>query len=178
MQEPEISLKRIAASALSDISKHSPELAQAVVDAGSVTYLASLIVHSDAKLKRQVCQALAQIAKHNVDLAEVVVEAEIFPKILQCLKDVDDIVRKNSATTIREVAKHTPELAKLIVNAGGAAALVDFVTDTKGAVCLPGIMALGYISAFSETLALAVIVSKGIQPLKVRETGGNWGNLY
>ena len=62
----------------------------------------------------------------------------------------------------------TPELAKLIVNAGGAAALVDFVTDTKGAVCLPGIMALGYISAFSETLALAVIVSKGIQPLKVR----------
>jgi Armadillo/beta-catenin-like repeat len=34
VQEPELSLKRIAASALSDISKHSPELAQTVVDAG------------------------------------------------------------------------------------------------------------------------------------------------
>ncbi len=33
-QEPELSLKRIAASALSDIAKHTPELAQAVVDAG------------------------------------------------------------------------------------------------------------------------------------------------
>lgn len=35
VQEPELSLKRIAASALSDISKHSPELAQTVVDAGT-----------------------------------------------------------------------------------------------------------------------------------------------
>jgi 3-methyladenine DNA glycosylase AlkD len=166
VQEPEISLKRIAASALSDIAKHSPELAQAVVDAGAVTYLAGLIVHPDQRLKRQVCQGLAQIAKHSVDLAEVVVEAEIFPKILTCLKDIDVYVQKNSATCIREVAKHTPELAKLIVNAGGAAALVEYVAESKGAARLPGIMALGYIAAFSETLALAVIVSKGIMPLK------------
>lgn len=58
------------------------------------------------------------------------------------------------------------QLAKLIVNAGGAAALVDYVSEAKGNARLPGIMALGYISAFSETLALAVIVSKGVPPLK------------
>mmetsp|Transcript_20619 Transcript_20619/g.66139 ORF Transcript_20619/g.66139 Transcript_20619/m.66139 type:complete len:508 (+) Transcript_20619:41-1564(+) len=166
IQEPEITLKRISASALADICKHSPELAQHVVDAGAVAYLAPLIGHPDARLKRQVCACLGQIAKHSVDLAEVVVEAEIFPKILTCLKDMDVYVRKNAATCIREVAKHTPELAKLIVNAGGAAALVDFVSEAKGAVRLPGIMALGYISAFSEALALAVIVSKGVPPLK------------
>ena len=34
-------LKRIAASALSEISKHSAELAQAVVDAGAVAQLAT-----------------------------------------------------------------------------------------------------------------------------------------
>lgn len=166
VQEPEITLKRIAASALSDISKHSPELAQAVVDAAAVTYLAPLISHPDSRLKRQVCSCLAQITKHSVDLAEVVVEAEIFPKILLCLKDLDVFVRKAAATCIREVAKHTPELAKLIVNAGGAAALVDYAKEAKGNARLPGIMALGYISAFSETLALAVIVSKGVGPLK------------
>jgi hypothetical protein len=54
-QEPELSLKRIASSALSDISKHTPELAQAVVDAGAVQYLAPLVINQDAKLKRQVC---------------------------------------------------------------------------------------------------------------------------
>lgn len=166
IQEPEISLKRITASALNDISKHTPELSQAVADAGAVTYLAPLVEHDDSKLKRQVCSCLAQVAKHNVDLAEVVVEAEIFPKILNCLKDIDIYVRKNAATCIREVVKHTPELAKLVVNAGGGAALVDYVRESAGNVRLPGIMALGYISAFSETLALAVIVAKGVEVLK------------
>ena len=127
VQEPELSLKRIAASSLSDIAKHSPELAQAVVDAGAVAYLAPLVVSPDAKLKRQVCAALGQVAKHSVDLAETVVEAEVFPAILACLKDVDGFVRKHAATAIREVAKHTPELAQLIVSNGGVAALVDFV---------------------------------------------------
>jgi 3-methyladenine DNA glycosylase AlkD len=113
-----------------------------------------------------VCGALAHIAKHSVDLAEVVVEAEIFPNILNCLKDSDTMVRKNAAMCIREIAKHTPELAKLIVNSGGAAALVDYISEAHGNNKLPGIMAIGYIAAFSETLALAAIVSKGIAPLK------------
>ncbi|CAE7512060.1 Spag6, partial [Symbiodinium sp. KB8] len=80
--------------------------------------------------------------------------------------DIDIYVRKNAATCIREVVKHTPELAKLVVNAGGGAALVDYVRESAGNVRLPGIMALGYISAFSETLALAVIVAKGVEVLK------------
>lgn len=165
VQEPELSLKRIAACSLSDIAKHSPELAQTVVDAGAISYLAPLIQSPDAKLKRQVCSALAQIAKHSFELAELVVEGEIFPKVFNLLKDVDEVVRKNAATCIREIAKHTPELAQLIVNAGGVGALVDFVTEAKGNARLPGIMTLGYIAAFSETLALAVIVSKGIAPI-------------
>lgn len=51
IQEPEIALRRIAASALSDISKHSPELAQTVVDAGAIAHLAQMILNPDAKLK-------------------------------------------------------------------------------------------------------------------------------
>ncbi|CAJ16416.1 axoneme central apparatus protein [Trypanosoma equiperdum] len=165
VQEPELSLKRTAASTLADIAKHLPELAQAVVDQDAVTHLAPLIGSNDGKLKRQVCQCLAQIAKHSVELAELVVEGEIFPRIFSLLKDSDETVRKNASTCIREVAKHTPELAQLIVNAGGVGALVDYTNESTGSARLPGIMTLGYISAFSETLALAVIVSCGIEPL-------------
>lgn len=166
LQEPEINLKRVASSALSEIAKHSPELAQAVLDPGAVAYLVPLLSHPDGKLKRQVATCLSQIAKHSVDLAEVVIEADIFPVILYNLKDVDMYVRKAAATCLREISKHTPELAKLIVNAGGAAALVDYITEAAGSAKLPGIMALGYVAAFSETLALSIIVSKGISPLK------------
>merc|ERR1711988_312283 len=166
VQEPELTLKRISATALGEIAKHTEELAQAVVDQGAVPYLAALISHPDAQLKRYVCQCLAQISKHTVDLAEVVVEAEIFPRILNCLKDMDIQVRKNAATCIREIAKQTTELAKLIVHSGGAAATVDYISESKGNARLPGIMTLGYISAFDDSLAMAVIVSKGIAPLK------------
>lgn len=51
IQEPEIALKRVAASALSDIAKHSPELAQTVVDTGAIAHLAQMILNPDAKLK-------------------------------------------------------------------------------------------------------------------------------
>jgi len=44
--------------------------------------------------------------------------------------------------------------------------MVDYITEARGNNRLPGVMTLGYIAAFSETLALAVVVSKGIPPLK------------
>lgn len=167
IQEPEIALKRIAASSISDIAKHSPELAQTVVDAGAIAHLAQMILNPDAKLKRQVFSALSQIAKHSIDLAEMVVEAEIFPASFACLKDSDEYVRKNCAILIKEVAKHTPELAQLLVNAGGVAAIVDFIGDSKnmGNIRLPGIVMLGYVGAHTENLAMAVIVSKGVVQL-------------
>lgn len=165
-QEPDLTVKRISASALSDIAKHSPELAQLVVDAGTCSLLVKEVSNSDVGLKRQVCGCLAQIAKHSVDLAEVLVEAEVFPRILHCLRDVDEVVQKNAATCVRELSRHTPDLAKLVVNAGGIAAMVDYVQEARGNARLPGIMTLGYVSAFSETLALAVVVSRGIPPLK------------
>ena len=48
----------------------------------------------------------------------------------------------------------------MIVNAGGVAAIVDYVATTRGNVRLPGIMMLGYTAAHTESLAMAVIVSK------------------
>lgn len=51
IQEPEIALKRISASTLSDISKHSPELAQTVVDTGAIAHLAQMTLNPDTKLK-------------------------------------------------------------------------------------------------------------------------------
>ncbi|KAJ3199753.1 Sperm-associated antigen 6, partial [Entophlyctis luteolus] len=104
------------------------------------------------------------IAKHSVDLPELRPWSmgKFSPNALNCLKDIDPYVRKNSATLICEIAKHTPELAQLIVNSG---AVVDYAGESRGNARLPGIMTLGYIAAFSETLALAVIWQNGDPPL-------------
>lgn len=110
-------------------------------------FLAQLINHQDAQLKRQVCSCLANIARHTLDLAEAVIENEIFPKILYKLKDSDHLVRKYAASCVREIAKQSSDLSKLICNSGGAVAIVDFITEAKGAAGLPGIITLGYISS-------------------------------
>lgn len=57
-------------------------------------------------------------------------------------------------------------MAKLICSSGGAVAIVDYINDVKGNNRLPGIITLGYISAFDESLAMAVISAKGIPPLR------------
>ncbi|KAF0984456.1 hypothetical protein FDP41_000355 [Naegleria fowleri] len=163
-QQPEQSLKKVAISSLANICSHTPELAQAVVDAEGIPVITPLILNP--VVKRQACQCLAFIAKHSVELAELVVEGEIFPKIFALLQDPEDeIVRKNAASCIMQVSKHNPELAALIVNAGGLPAIVDYVSNAEGDNKLPGIMILGFIAAFQETMATAVIKAKSVQPL-------------
>lgn len=140
--------------------------------------------------------ALTQISKHSVSLAEMVIEAEIFPAAMSCLRDPDEYVKKNVVTLMREVVKHTPEvrraltfagtnahkrdaqssacmrvlfsqLAQVIVNCGGLEAVIDYLGNCHGNVRLPGIMMLGYVAAHSESLAMAVIVSKVVITLYV-----------
>ena len=55
----------------------------------------------------------------------------------------------------------------MILNAGGVAAIIDYLGDTRGQVRLPGIMVLGYVGAHTETLGMAVIVSKGVSQLAI-----------
>ena len=65
------------------------------------------------------------------------------------------------------------QLAQLTVNAGGVAAVVDYVGESKGHIQLPGIMMLGYVAAHSENLAMAVIVSKVTDKVRVLNTTCN-----
>jgi len=167
VQEPEISLKRIAISALADIAKHSPEMAQAVVDADTIHFITMYITQLDNKLQRQICSCLAHIAKHNIDLAESVVDMDILPNIFICMKSPDPYVRKNAASLVCELTKHSPDLAQLIVNSGGIVPIVEYLKDSTGNSRMPALMALGYISAFSETLAMSVILAKAVPVLAV-----------
>ncbi|ORX42019.1 ARM repeat-containing protein [Piromyces finnis] len=167
VQEPEISLKRIAISALADIAKHSPEMAQVVVDADTIHFITMYITQLDNKLQRQICSCLAHIAKHNIDLAESVVDMDILPNIFICMKSPDPFVRKNAASLICELTKHSPDLAQLIVNSGGIVPTVEYLKKSSGNSRMPALMALGYISAFSETLAMSVILAKAVPVLAV-----------
>lgn len=157
IQTDDINLKRLAVSALGDISQHSPDLAKAVIDADGISNISPLFKENDPKLRQYVCSTLSQVAKHSIESAEVVIESHIFPEALHCLKDKDVGVRKSSAALIREIVKHTQEQAQIVINNGGGLALVQYLRPEAKNEPLNAIMAIGYISSFSESLALSLI---------------------
>ncbi|KAL0213023.1 hypothetical protein RCL1_006649 [Eukaryota sp. TZLM3-RCL] len=168
LQDPELALKRVAATAIGDIAKHSVDLATAASDCGAISNLANFIQTADEKLRRQVLCTLASIAKHSVELSESVIECDVVPRVIRLLKDRDFKVRKNAAILLREVAKMTPENSALVVNHGAIAGFGEYIKDClheEPAESLPAVMAIGFISAFSATSALAVIVEREVELL-------------
>lgn len=135
VQEPELSLKRVAASALSDIAKHTPELAQVVVDTGAVPYLAPLLVNQDAKLKRQVgCTRAAPLgaAQRSVSVAVLRLGVRAAASWWSCLLSLasDDAHciwckacrtcscwRLQVCSALGQIAKHSVDLAEVVVEA-------------------------------------------------------------
>jgi len=87
-------------------------------------------------------------------------------RFFYCLKDPDDTVKKNAAFCICEIVNKSQENAQQIVNSGGPAILVEFITNIKGDPRLYGILTLGFIAAFKDDLANAVINAKAINQLR------------
>jgi hypothetical protein len=67
--------KKAAAGVVRAIAKHSPALAQAVVDAGTLQPLILCLEEFDPSVKEVATGALGNIARHTTTLAQLVVDA-------------------------------------------------------------------------------------------------------
>jgi HEAT repeat protein len=168
LREPEIPLKRIAVATLTDLAKHTPELAAVVTEENALTQLVPLVNHRDAKIRRQVCACLAHIAKQSVSLANIIIQTNVTPSLLERLNDRDFYVRRNAATCIRELARRTEPLTQTLVDAGVVNALIDFLNESEGdavRLCLPGVMALGYVAGCNEGFSALAIDAGAVEVL-------------
>lgn len=170
LREPEIPLKRIAVATLTDLAKHTPELAAVITEENALTQLVPLVNHRDSKIRRQVCACLAHIAKQSVALANIIIQTNVTPSLIERLKDRDPHVRRNSATCLRELARRTAPLAQTLVDQGAIPALIDYLNECSESaamtrLCLPGIMALGYIAGAKESFSLLTTDAGAIEIL-------------
>jgi hypothetical protein len=62
--------KQAAAFCLRAVAKHSPELAQAVIDSGSLDSLVTCLEEFDPGVKEAAAWTLGYIAGHNAELAQ------------------------------------------------------------------------------------------------------------
>ncbi|CAH2244490.1 jg17966 [Pararge aegeria aegeria] len=158
-QEPEISLKQIAAGALVDLAQHKPE---AVVDTGAICHLVRGLENQDPKLKRSTLCALGAVASARAELAEATVAGGALPPALLHAGHDSAPVRRAAACLLRDIVKHSVDLAQLVVNTGGCGPLVELLSEGAGGSRVPACMALGYIAGQSDQLAMAVIEAKAV----------------
>lgn len=166
LQEPELVLKRVSSLTLANICKHTEQLSQPVAENG-LDVITKYINYTDTSIKRNVCNLLTNISKHSVELATLVMSKIIHPqKLLNCLRDQDVIVRQNAAMCICELVNKSPEIAMAIASAGGPYVITEYVSHTKGDARLYGILALAYMSAFKEDIAMQIINAKALEVLE------------
>lgn len=67
--------KKAAGYCLRAVAKHSPELAQAVIDSGALDSLVTCLEEFDPGVKEAASWCLGYIAGHNAELAQQVVDA-------------------------------------------------------------------------------------------------------
>ncbi|KAI8851582.1 armadillo-type protein [Chytridium lagenaria] len=187
LEEFDPGVKESSAWALGYIARHNGDLAQSVVDAGAVPLLVLCVQEPELSLRRIAASALSDIAKHSPEVISHVSPEILIPPLPSphislspkspstrsiSQKQLSTVKSSQTSSTVSKIQMamsgktlQRSSLAQLIVNSGGIAAVVDYVNDSRGNARLPGIMTLGYIAAFSETLALSVIVAKGVSPL-------------
>lgn len=165
LQEPEIALKRASALTLSYICQHSKQLAQPVVDLG-LNQITFFLPYNDVPLKRNICLLLGNITKHDKDLSNQVMSKLDPQKLLSCLNENDNVVKHNAAFCLCKIAERSLENSQRIIENGGAAILVEFITNVKGEPRLYGILTLGFIASRKGYLASEIINAKAINQLQ------------
>ncbi|KAI4454662.1 sperm-associated antigen 6 armadillo repeat-containing [Holotrichia oblita] len=110
-------VKENAAWALGYIARHSPHLAQSVVDTGALPLLVLCLQEPELALRQIGASAMSDIAKHSVELAQSVVDAGAVPHLAKSLNNPDEKLKRQILAALSSIAKHTTELAEVVVEA-------------------------------------------------------------
>lgn len=109
------------------VARHSPQLAQAVVNSGATQSLVNCLEEFDPSVKESAAWALGYIARHNGDLAQSVVDAGAIPLFALCLQEPELPLKRIAASALSDIAKHSPDLAQAVVDSGCIPLLASFL---------------------------------------------------
>ncbi|KAJ7363134.1 Sperm-associated antigen 6 [Desmophyllum pertusum] len=149
--------KKAAAFVLRAVAKHSPQLAQAVVDCGALDALVICLEEFDPGVKEAAAWALGYIARHNAELSQAVVDAGAVPLLVLCIQEPEMPLKRIAASALSDICKHSPELAQTVVDAGAIAHLAQMILNPDSKLKRHIFSALSQIAKHSVDLAEMVV---------------------
>uniref|UniRef100_A0A8C3BZC3 Sperm associated antigen 6 n=1 Tax=Cairina moschata TaxID=8855 RepID=A0A8C3BZC3_CAIMO len=149
--------QKAAAFVLRAVGKHSPQLAQAVVQCGALESLVICLEDFDPGVKEAAAWALGYIARHNSELSQAVVDAGAVPLLVLCIQEPEIALKRIAASTLSDISKHSPELAQTVVDAGAIAHLAQMILNPDAKLKRQVLSALSQIAKHSVDLAELVV---------------------
>ncbi|EMP37002.1 Sperm-associated antigen 6, partial [Chelonia mydas] len=135
------------------VGKHSPQLAQAIVDCGALDTLVICLEDFDPGVKEAAAWALGYIARHNAELSQAVVDAGAVPLLVLCIQEPEIALKRIAASALSDISKHSPELAQTVVDAGAIAHLAQMILNPDAKLKRQVLSALSQIAKHSVDLA-------------------------
>ena len=100
---PQRFYKKAAAFVIRSVAKHSPQLAQAVVDSGATDALVVCLEEFDPPVKEAAAWAIGYIARHNAELAQAVVDAGAVPLLVLCVQEPELSLKRIAASALSDI---------------------------------------------------------------------------
>ena len=166
-------VRRAATSALCAFARHTPALAEAVVLARAFPLALVLMRDTDVATRAAAASLVREVVKHSETLAATVAEAG---GVGSCVEFLGTVTSADSGGGGVAVSSSSSSSSSSQIPGGVLAATLTITPSgsgnggvggaLRGTARLPAVMALGYIAAYSEPLAAAVVAAAGVSALR------------
>ncbi|KAL0210786.1 hypothetical protein P9112_009084 [Eukaryota sp. TZLM1-RC] len=168
-----VHIKKAACLVIRSVARHTPALAQAIVDSGALEFLSAALTEFDPGLKESAAWALCHIARHNAELALFVADNSVLSNLVLTLQDPELALKRIAATCISDIAKHSPDLATAAADCGAISNLANYIQNADEKLRRSVLSALANIAKHSVELSESVIeydvVPRAVRLLKDKD---------
>uniref|UniRef100_A0A2I3M3R3 Sperm associated antigen 6 n=1 Tax=Papio anubis TaxID=9555 RepID=A0A2I3M3R3_PAPAN len=153
-------------SALSQVSKHSVDLAEMVVEAEIFPVVLTCLKDKDEYVKENASTLIREIAKHTPELSQLVVNAGGVAAVIDCIGSCKGNTRLPGIMMLGYVAAHSENLAMAVIISKGVPQLsVCLSEEPEDHIKAAAAWALGQIGRHTPEHARAVAVTNTLPVL-------------
>jgi hypothetical protein len=166
IESPDAKLKRQVFSALSQISKHSVELAEMVNEAEIFPAILKSLKDCDEYVQKNVATLIREISKHSPELSQLIVNSGGVAAVVDFIGETQGNVRLPGIMMLGYVAAHSENLAMAVIVSKGVVQLaITLGEETDDHILATISWALGQIGRHSAEHAKAVATANVLPQL-------------
>jgi hypothetical protein len=164
-----------ALRAIGNIVTGNEHQTQAVIDAGGLIALKSLLNDARIPLQKEACWAISNITAGTVEQVQAVIDADIFPKLIHILSYADLKVKREACWALCNATSYfreAPNQVRYFVQQGCIKPLCDLLNSTDIKMTLVSLGGLANILEVGELDAMSHEQEINPYSLMVEECGG------